>query len=249
MTDKKIIINDINVSELTSEQLACMDRYSVAHLFIKLVETLSRTEDDYNKVQGDRVKIWTDNTDLTEQLKRKEQELEKVCKAFDIEYIIDKETGVLIGRCNELYKKEQECEKWKSYYELYRIETDKVKKVHAVINDNPKYGIEFTENDIIFKDERLSYLEIHEQVKLIINEQAKEIDLLKAENEKLNRKITEIFACLIKANRSGIITDTIWVDTITTLWDDIAQTLGIEGDQAQVEELILQKISEGLKDG
>ena len=71
-----------------------------------------------------------------------------------------------------------------------------------------------------------------------------ELDQLKTENEKLIRKITEIFACLIKANRSGIITDTIWIDTMTTLWDDIAQTLGIEGDQVQIEEQILQKISE-----
>ena len=73
----------------------------------------------------------------------------------------------------------------------------------------------------------------------------KELNQLKAENEKLIRKITEIFACLIKANRSGIITDTIWVGAMTTLWDDIAQTLGIEGDQVQIEEQILQKISEG----
>ena len=47
------------------------------------------------------------------QLKRKEQELKNICKAFDIEYAIDEETGNLIGRCNKLYKKEQECEELK----------------------------------------------------------------------------------------------------------------------------------------
>lgn len=47
------------------------------------------------------------------QLARKEQELKNICEAFDIEYIIDKETGNLIGRCNKLYKKEQECEELK----------------------------------------------------------------------------------------------------------------------------------------
>lgn len=78
MTDKQIIIDDIDVSELTSEQLVCMDRYNVAHLFIKLIETLSETEDNYNKVQEDRVKIWTDNTDLTEKLKAKEQECKRL---------------------------------------------------------------------------------------------------------------------------------------------------------------------------
>ena len=67
---------------------------------------------------------------------------------------------------------------------------------------------------------------------------------LKTENEELIRRITKIFACLIKANRTNKIVDTLWVDNITTLWDYIAQTLGIEGDQVQIEEQILQKISE-----
>lgn len=102
------------------------------------------------------------------QLKRKEQELEEICKAFDIEYAIHKETGDLFGRCNKLYKKEQEC-------------------------------------------------------------------------EELRRSIIKIFACLIKANNRGKIIDTLWVDDITTLWDYIALTLGIEGDQTQIEEQILQK--------
>ena len=50
------------------------------------------------------------------QLLRKEQELKNICKAFDIEYLIDKETGNLISRCNKLYKKEQECEELKRKY-------------------------------------------------------------------------------------------------------------------------------------
>lgn len=70
------------------------------------------------------------------------------------------------------------------------------------------------------------------------------LDQLKAKNEELIRRITKIFACLIKANRTNKIVDTLWVDNITTLWDYIAQTLGIEGDQVQIEEQILQKISE-----
>lgn len=57
-----------------------------------------------------------------DQLKAKEQELETICKAFDIEYVIDEETGNLIGRCNKLYKKEQECDELKekiNYMEEY----------------------------------------------------------------------------------------------------------------------------------
>ena len=63
------------------------------------------------------------------------------------------------------------------------------------------------------------------------------------ECEELKGSITKIFACLIKANRTNKIVDTLWVDNITTLWDYIAHILGIEGDQVQVEEQILQKIS------
>ena len=63
------------------------------------------------------------------------------------------------------------------------------------------------------------------------------------ECEELRRSITKIFDCLIKANRTNKIVDTLWVDNITTLWDYIALTLGIEGDQTQVEEQILRKIS------
>ena len=70
-----------------------------------------------------------------------------------------------------------------------------------------------------------------------------ELDQLKAENEELRRNIIKIFACLIKANRTNKIVDTLWVDDIVTLWDYIALTLGIEGDQTQIEEQILQKIS------
>lgn len=71
-----------------------------------------------------------------------------------------------------------------------------------------------------------------------------ELEQLKTENEELIRRMTKIFACLIKANRTNKIVDTLWVDNITTLWDYIALTLGIEGDQVQIEEQILQKISE-----
>ena len=51
------------------------------------------------------------------QLKRKEQKLSNICKTFDIEYVIDKETGSLIGRCNKLNKKQQECEKYKQAFD------------------------------------------------------------------------------------------------------------------------------------
>ena len=77
-----------------------------------------------------------------------------------------------------------------------------------------------------------------------IEDLQQQLDQLKTENEELKRKITKIFVCLIKANKTNKIVDTIWVDNITTLWDYIALTLGIEGDQVQIEKQILQKINE-----
>ena len=72
----------------------------------------------------------------------------------------------------------------------------------------------------------------------------KQLKYKEQECEELRRSITKIFACLIKANRTNKIVDTLWVDDIITLWDYIALILGIEGDQTQIEEQILQKISE-----
>ena len=42
-----------------------------------------------------------------------------------------------------------------------------------------------------------------------------------------------------------MIDTTLWTDKITTLWDYIAQTLGIEGDQNQIEEQVEMLYSEG----
>ena len=85
MTDKQIIIDRVNVAECVRLQ-----------------------DDEISCDLGGECKGWENC--YYKQLKRKEQELKNICKAFDIEYLIDKETGNLIGRCNKLYKKEQECE-------------------------------------------------------------------------------------------------------------------------------------------
>ena len=90
MTDKQIIIDGVDVVKcrnFTSK----WDFNNCGHI-------CKGTECKYKR-------LW-----YKKQLARKEQELKNICKAFDIEYLIDKETGNLIGRCNKLYKKEQECE-------------------------------------------------------------------------------------------------------------------------------------------
>ena len=75
-------------------------------------------------------------------------------------------------------------------------------------------------------------------------EKCQQLAQLKEENDRLRKRIVTIFDCLIKANRD-VIVDTLWVDSITTLWDYIAQTLGIEGDQNQIEEQVKMLYSEG----
>lgn len=60
--------------------------------------------------------ICDDNCQIYEddkQLARKTQELETICKAFDIEYGHNEEAGAIIGRCNKLIEKEKELEKYK----------------------------------------------------------------------------------------------------------------------------------------
>lgn len=46
-------------------------------------------------------------------LARKTQELETICRAFDIEYGYDEETGAIVGRCNKLIEKEKVLEEYK----------------------------------------------------------------------------------------------------------------------------------------
>ena len=76
-------------------------------------------------------------------------------------------------------------------------------------------------------------------------EKCQQLAQLKKENDRLRKRIVTIFDCLIKANRANMIDTTLWVDKITTLWDYIAQTLGIEGDQNQIEEQVEMLYSEG----
>ena len=51
MTDKQIIINGVDVNALYSDQIACMNRYEVANLFIKTVEQLKRKEQECEELK------------------------------------------------------------------------------------------------------------------------------------------------------------------------------------------------------
>ena len=196
---------------------------------------------------------------LKEQLKHKEQECEELKSVRD-SWIskCEQETKIRELYQDGLDQLKAENEKMsKGYAELTEI-------VRPYIDDFTGYNEKLGGFDIVLcvkellqqldslKAEVKSKTEYVQEQREIIDQYSKEIEMykkyqgkraskreeeLKAENKELIRRITKIFACLIKANRTNKIVDTLWVDNITTLWDYIALTLGTEGDQVQIEKL------------
>ena len=172
---------------------------------------------------------------------------------MDKQIIID---GVNIKDCKRRIGKDNFCRYYKrpcaenNYNCIWKKYLRKEQEVQQAMDNYVQLDLqrvkEYNELVDLYKAKEQECEELKEKVKKYgeINEQeTKDYAELKAENEKLIRRITKIFACLINANRTNKIVDTIWVDSITTLWDYIALTLGLEGDQTQVEEQILQKTS------
>ena len=174
MINKKIIIDDIDVNALNSDEIACMNRYEVARLFVKTVERLVAKEQENEELRQYHNKCCEENAKKMEEwlekynqvlrdfhngkycneencnlLKAKEQELKNIYQAFDIEYAIDEETGNLIGRCNKLYKKEQECEYWQK--ELDKTHLLMLEKQNELIKEIEKNEKLEECNDTLFK--------------------------------------------------------------------------------------------------
>lgn len=104
MTNKKIIIDDIDVNALNSDEIACMNRYEVASLFIKIVERLVTKEQENEELRQYHNKCCEENE------KKLEEWLEKynqVSRDFHNGKYCNEEN------CNLLKAKEQECEHWK----------------------------------------------------------------------------------------------------------------------------------------
>ena len=51
MTDKQIIIDGVDVSALHSDQIACMNRYEVARLFVKTIKLLVTKEQECGELK------------------------------------------------------------------------------------------------------------------------------------------------------------------------------------------------------
>ena len=101
MTNKKIIIDDIDVNALCSDEIACMNRYEVARLFIKTVERLVTKEQENEELRQYHNKCCEENA------KKLEEWLEKynqVSRDFHNGKYCNEES------CNLLKAKEQEYE-------------------------------------------------------------------------------------------------------------------------------------------
>ena len=57
MTDKQIIIDGVDVNSLYSDQIACMNRYEVARLFIKTIELLVSKEQECERLKETIIEI------------------------------------------------------------------------------------------------------------------------------------------------------------------------------------------------
>ena len=127
---------------------------------------------------------------LEAKLKAKEQELKKICKALDIEYAIDEETGNLIGRCNKLYKKEQECEELKKDLHQNFKEKD---KLHLII-DRLLEASGYDTNTASAED----FEDVYENMRY----EKQQLDQLKAENKHINDLLNQALKELEKTRET-----------------------------------------------
>lgn len=112
MINKKIIIDDIDVNALNSDEIACMNRYEVARLFVKTVERLVAKEQENEELRQYHNKCCEENA------KKMEEWLEKynqVSRDFHNGKYCNEEN------CNLLKDKKQECEELKNLLKV-RIE-------------------------------------------------------------------------------------------------------------------------------
>lgn len=141
MTDKQIIIDGVDIKDCKRRigkdnycryyKRPCSENnYNcIWKKYLRKEQECQQAMDNYVQLDLQRVKEYNELVDL---YKAKEQELKNICKAFDIEYAIDEETGSLIGRCNKLYKKEQECERLKEEVSLLKESNSKLQQIEDV---------------------------------------------------------------------------------------------------------------------
>lgn len=172
MTDKQIIkkFSDNHCLVLENNQISLRENeFTAYHILLgkSTNELLEFVKDTYLQLQA------------------KEQELKEICKAFDIEYAIDEEIGNLIGRCNKLYKKEQECEELKNI--INEAKNSKLDLKSFLLGEAMQKEYEEQLDQLKAENEKLKHDNGYE-----VGALEKTIDNLVAENGKLKQTLTEI---------------------------------------------------------
>ncbi len=212
MTDKQNFGKDINVPNTT---------------IIDGEHDMNYCEDNNCKYYGNKEQCEKTHcyyrcySKLYTKLKAKEKELETICKAFDIEYAIDEETGSLIGRSNKLQEKEQELEEAKVKnvaYEaaakdmrdhikfidetnriLYDEKVELLNKLEHLENEYEGFAVKYTDMEIALHNREQECEELKEQL-----ERADEDIKMKctrcAMTNQLDEQLDQLKAELTRAN-------------------------------------------------
>ena len=102
MINKKIIIDDIDVNALNSDEIACMNRYEVARLFVKIVERLVAKEQENEELRQYHNKC-------CEEFKKEKQDLIDKYNQLSINFYNGDYCNT--DHCSLLKSKEKECER------------------------------------------------------------------------------------------------------------------------------------------
>lgn len=111
MINKKIIINDIDVNALNSDEIACMNRYEVARLFVKIVERLVAKEQECEELRQYHNKCCTEFENEKQALLEKYNQVS--INFYNGDYCNTE-------HCSLLKRKEQECEELKEEIKHYK---------------------------------------------------------------------------------------------------------------------------------
>lgn len=124
MTNKKIIINDINVNALNSDEIACMNRYEVARLFVKTVERLVAKEQENEELRQYHNKCCEENAKKLEEWLEKYNQVSrdfhngKYCNEENCNLLKDKEQKLVnIRQILDIYYDDD----WKATREIERV--------------------------------------------------------------------------------------------------------------------------------
>ena len=106
-------------------------------------------------------------------LARKTQELNVICKTFNIMYSYDEETGNMYGRCDDLYKKTQECEELqKEKEDIKKYLGISEKTIMQRLEELTERKIEMQISDYSKEQELSRYRKALKEIEKLINDDA-----------------------------------------------------------------------------